>query len=74
VQVTSTTVDGQGSVLVEGSASPGGVVTVNDVPVVVGADGRWSFRVRRTAGPTDVRIEARSADGQSRSSVSLSVG
>jgi hypothetical protein len=70
-------VDDRGSVVIEGLASPGEVVTANGSSMTVGDDGHWSFRLERTAGttePTEMRVEARSADGRSRSAVTVRIG
>ena len=48
---------------IDGSASPGSEVTVDDVPVPLGADGRFNRQVPRTAGKRGVRILIRDAAG-----------
>lgn len=74
VRVSSTTIDGQQWVVIEGVAFPKASVSVDGTPVQIGQDGQWSLRIKRPSHPTQVRVITRSADGQSRSSVSVTVG
>jgi len=48
---------------IDGTASPGSEVTVDDVPVSLAADGRFSRQVPRTAGKRGVRVLIRDAAG-----------